>query len=58
MNKLVVWGMSSAGLCRGMAFLYIIAGMLLCVTSVIQYKLRRLKCLKAEVSYVLQNHPQ
>lgn len=58
MNKLIVWGISSAGLGRGMGFLMIIAGMLLCGTSVILYKLRRLKCVKAEVSYVLQNNPQ
>lgn len=58
MNKRIVWGISSVGLGRGMGFLYIIAGMLLCVTPVILYKLRRLKCVKAEVSYVLQNNPQ
>ncbi|MNW37901.1 hypothetical protein D3C74_149550 [compost metagenome] len=44
-----------AGKGRGTGFLIIIAGLLLCVTSVILYNLRSVK--KLEVTYVLQDHP-
>ncbi|MOA53044.1 hypothetical protein D3C78_1764400 [compost metagenome] len=40
---------------RGTGLLIIIAGLLLCVTSVILYNLRSVR--KLEVTYVLQAHP-
>ena len=57
MNKRIV-GNFIGGPRQRDGILYIIAGILLCGTSVILYKLRRLKCVKAEVFYVLQNNPQ
>lgn len=41
---------------RGIGFLIMIAGLLLCVTSIILYNLKSVK--KLEVTYVLQDHPK